>query len=156
MFQDVKSIHRNHLHFYILTMKIFPHLSSHFQPRLISYQFHWLVNLVWTISFLFEASDMILKGSWGAQEKVPLRNTQKFPHLDSCITPHCDSRAGEGGLWSQTAKPRSETCHLLKALSVSASLPVGIRIVFPCGAVLRIQWKVLALRFAQGKYSVKW
>ena len=59
--------------------------------------------------------------------------TQKFPHLDSHITPHCDGRAGECGLWSQTDKPKSETCHLLMAFSVSASLPVGIRIVFPCG-----------------------
>ena len=66
--------------------------------------------------------------------------SQKCPHPHSPITPpHCDGRACEGGLWSQTTKPRSETCHLLKALSVSASLPVGIRIVFPCGAVLRIQ-----------------
>ena len=79
--------------------------------------------------------------------------TQKFPHLDSCITPHCDGRAGECGLWSQTDKPKSETCHLLMAFSVSASLPVGIRIVFPCGGILRIQRKALARTFAQGKYS---
>ena len=70
-----------------------------------------------------------------SRRRSSVRMTQKFPHLDSRITPHCDGRAGECGLWSQTAKPKSETCHLLLAISVSASLPVGIRIVFSCGGI---------------------
>ena len=69
-----------------------------------------------------------------AQEEAPVTMSQKCLHLDSRVTPpHYDGRAGECGLWSQTAKPKSETCHLLMVFAVSASLPVEIRVAFLMG-----------------------
>ena len=75
-----------------------------------------------------------------AREEAPVTLSQKCLHLDSRVTPpHYDGRAGECGLWSQTAKPKSETCCLLMAFAASASFPVEIRVVFPHGMILRIQ-----------------
>ena len=90
-----------------------------------------------------------------AQEEAAVTMSQKCLHLESRVSPpHYDGRGPECELWSQTAKPKSETCHLLTAFSASASLPVEIRVAFPHGTILRIQRKVLAQSLAQGKYSV--
>ena len=48
-----------------------------------------------------------------AREEAPVTLSQKCLHLDSRVTPpHYDGRAGECGLWSQTAKPKSEIFQL--------------------------------------------
>ena len=95
-----------------------------------------LNNLILILSFRHDFKRKVR----GTEEAAPVTMSQKCPYVDSYVTPpHCDGRAGECGLWSQTAKPKSETCRLLMAFAASASLPVEIRVAFPHGMILRIR-----------------
>ena len=95
-----------------------------------------LNNLILILSFRHDFKRKVR----GTEEAAPVTMSQKCPYVDSYVTPpHCDGRAGECGLWSQTAKPKSEISHLLTAFSASASLSVEIRVAFSHGMIVRIQ-----------------
>ena len=68
-----------------------------------------LNNLILILSFRHDFKRKVR----GTEEAAPVTMSQKCPYVDSYVTPpHCDGRAGECGLWSQTAKPKSEIFQL--------------------------------------------